>query len=79
MHNKVAHTLARSYRDSGIAALRFNFRGIGDSDGSYGDGDGEVEDLLAVNRWVDEHRGDLVKYLGGFSFGSMVAARGAAE
>ncbi|RMA79493.1 alpha/beta hydrolase [Umboniibacter marinipuniceus] len=77
MHNKVAHTLARAYRDSGIAAVRFNFRGIGDSDGSYGDGDGELEDLLAVNRWVEAHRGDLAKYLSGFSFGSMVAARGA--
>jgi len=77
MHNKVAHTLARAYRDSNIAAVRFNFRGIGESEGSYGDGDGEVEDLRAVYNWVHENAGDLPIYLAGFSFGSMVAARGA--
>lgn len=76
MHNKVAHTLARAYRDSDIAAIRFNFRGVGQSSGSYGDGDGEVEDLRAVYQWLEAQAVDVPVYLAGFSFGSMVAARG---
>ncbi len=77
MHNKVAHTLARAYRDTGIAAIRFNFRGVGASEGAYGDGVGEVEDLRAMYRFVRAHSGALPIYLAGFSFGSMVAAKGA--
>lgn len=76
MHNKVAHTLARAYRDSGIAAIRFNFRGVGQSSGSYGDGDGEVEDLRAVHQWLEAQAVNVPVFLAGFSFGSMVAARG---
>jgi alpha/beta superfamily hydrolase len=76
MHNKVAHTLARAYRDSGIAAIRFNFRGVGQSDGHYGEGDGEVEDLRAVYDWLMAQGINIPVYLAGFSFGSMVAARG---
>ena len=48
MQNKVAHTLARSFSGAGFAALRFNFRGVGESEGRFDDGNGEVEDVLAA-------------------------------
>ena len=52
MDNKVVTTLIRAARDAGAAALRFNFRGVGESQGAYSDGIGEVEDLIAVHRWL---------------------------
>lgn len=75
MLNKVVHTLARAMTDLGIAALRFNFRGTGASEGTYACGDGEVDDVEAVaasaaERWPDAHL-----WLAGFSFGAIVAAR----
>jgi uncharacterized protein len=77
MLNKVVHTLAHSMTDMGIAALRFNFRGAGASEGTYAGGIGEVDDVEAIassvaNRWPDA---DL--WLAGFSFGAIVAARAA--
>ena len=48
MHNKVAHTLARSFVRAGFAALRFNFRGTEGSEGEYDDGVGELDDALAA-------------------------------
>src|SRR5690625_248814 len=47
MHNKVVRTLVRTYRDLGIDSVRFNFRGVGASEGEYDQAKGEVEDLLA--------------------------------
>lgn len=77
MDNKVVTTLIRAARDAGAAALRFNFRGVGDSQGAYSDGIGEVEDLIAVHRWLTKKYPDARLWLAGFSFGSFVAARGA--
>src|SRR5262249_44255924 len=45
MHNKVVFTIARALNDAGIPALRFNFRGVGRSTGSYDNGRGEADDL----------------------------------
>ena len=75
MLNKVVHTLARTMNDLGVPALRFNFRGVGASDGSYGDGHGEVEDLLAVSQYARDNWPDRAIWLAGFSFGGVVAAR----
>lgn len=75
MHNKVVHTLARAHRDAGDLAIRFNFRGVGASTGRHDDGRGECDDLLAVVRWAVSGNPGLPWYLGGFSFGSWVAAR----
>lgn len=72
MTNKVAHTLARVATDLGFAALRFNFRGVGESDGRHDDGLGEVEDAQAVLDWGREKFDGRV-LLAGFSFGGMVA------
>ena len=57
MQNKVAHTLARSFVGSNIAALRFNFRGVGKSDGEFDDGVGELDDVHAAVDWLRERLG----------------------
>lgn len=77
MHNKVVTTLARVYRDDGALVVRFNYRGVGASAGSYGGGDGEADDLLAVVAWLRERQPNLPVQLAGFSFGTYVAAQGA--
>jgi hypothetical protein len=75
MHNKVVHTLARTHRDTGDLAVRFNFRGVGASTGQHDEGRGECDDLQAVVRWALSGHPGLPWYLAGFSFGSWVAAR----
>ncbi|MFA6984782.1 MAG: alpha/beta fold hydrolase [Arenimonas sp.] len=79
MHNKVVTMTARALAELGIAAVRFNFRGIGQSEGSFDDGRGEVLDLLAVARWAHAVHPDDVLWLGGFSFGSWVALQAARQ
>uniref|UniRef100_UPI0031B9E25E alpha/beta hydrolase n=1 Tax=Oleiagrimonas sp. TaxID=2010330 RepID=UPI0031B9E25E len=79
MHNKVVTILERSLRESGLATARFNFRGVGASEGEYDEGRGEGEDLAAVVDWVRARRGDDAIWLAGFSFGSYVALRNAAR
>ena len=79
MHNKVVHTLARAMNDLGIAAMRFNFRGVGASQGSYGEGHGEVEDIYAVADYVRQHWPGASIWLAGFSFGAVVSARAAQQ
>ena len=78
MLNKVVHTVARAVLDLGHAALRFNYRGVGASAGSYADGEGELEDALAVVGLVRDRWPDAALWLAGFSFGGVVAARAAA-
>lgn len=72
MDNKVVQTLARAFVQCGWRAVRFNFRGVGRSIGSYDDGSGELDDLLAVVRQCAPS-GPLA--LAGFSFGSFVASQ----
>jgi alpha/beta superfamily hydrolase len=79
MRNKVAHTLARAFVARGFAALRFNFRGVGGSDGTFDEGQGEVQDALAAVRMMKERLGDGSLWLAGFSFGAAIAIRAAAE
>ncbi|MBT8099997.1 MAG: alpha/beta hydrolase [Gammaproteobacteria bacterium] len=77
MHNKVAHTLARSFVLCGFATLRFNFRGTEKSEGSYDNGMGELDDALAAISWMRGRFTDLPFWLGGFSFGAAIAVRAA--
>jgi len=77
MHNKVVHMLARSFGDLGLRSVRFNFRGVGASGGSFDNGNGETEDALAVLAWVRAQRPQDAIWLAGFSFGGYVAARAA--
>jgi len=79
MLNKVVHTLARAMNDLGIPALRFNFRGVGASDGEYGGGEGEIDDVVAIADYVRGRWPNADIWLGGFSFGAVVAARAAAR
>ncbi|MCB1913703.1 MAG: alpha/beta hydrolase [Zoogloeaceae bacterium] len=73
--NKIAHTLARTFRDLGYAAVRPNFRGVGESAGEHDHGIAETEDLLAVLAWAQSRWGSLPIGIGGFSFGAFVQTR----
>ncbi|MDH3509399.1 MAG: alpha/beta hydrolase [Gammaproteobacteria bacterium] len=77
MLNKVVHTLARSMNDLGVPAIRFNFRGVGASEGEYAGGIGETEDTLSVIDWARDRYPEAELCLVGFSFGAMVACRAA--
>lgn len=77
--NKVIHTVARAFAAQGAVAVRFNFRGVGASEGEHDGGVGETDDLAAVAAWARSRWPGLPLWLGGFSFGSYVALRGAAR
>jgi len=72
--NKVCSTLARGFCEAGFIAVRFNFRGVGASEGSWREGIGEIEDLRAVVNWVQQQEPGLPISLAGFSFGGAIAA-----
>ncbi len=79
MHNKVVTTVARALNARGMPTLRFNYRGVGASEGAFDDGRGETDDALAVvaegrRRWPD-----AALWLAGFSFGGVVALRAASR
>jgi uncharacterized protein len=76
LDNKVAQTLAKTFFALGLAAVRFNFRGVGGSTGAFDDGIGETDDALAVLADAKARLGDeLPIVLAGFSFGSFVQTR----
>jgi hypothetical protein len=77
MDNKVVQTLARAFIQLGWRAVRFNFRGIGKSEGGWDEGRGEVDDALAVLAAVRAPGEALI--LSGFSFGGYVASRAAQQ
>lgn len=80
MENKVAVMLAKTFAELGCVAFRFNFRGVGASEGAFTGGDGETEDMVAVTRYAQEQFGEeLPLLLAGFSFGGYVAARAAQQ
>jgi alpha/beta superfamily hydrolase len=70
MQNKVAHTLARAFVARGFHALRFNFRGVGQSEGTFDEGEGEFRDALSAVQAMKEKAGDQSLWLAGFSCGS---------
>ena len=77
LDNKVVITLARTLSGLGVPTLRFNFRGVGASAGSFTSGIGETEDLLAVIRYIHTLYPNRALWLAGFSFGAYVALRAA--
>ncbi|MFZ3019788.1 MAG: alpha/beta fold hydrolase [Gallionella sp.] len=77
MEHKIVTTLAKTFVELGYAALRFNFRGVGNSEGEFDSGNGEVEDLLAMVQHARDEFGNLPLILSGFSFGGYVTARAA--
>ncbi len=72
MDNKVATTLARALFDAGAATYRFNFRGIGKTEGVHDDGRGETADLLTVVAHASATHLGAPLWLAGFSFGAAV-------
>jgi alpha/beta superfamily hydrolase len=77
--NKVVHTISRAMNEIGAPAIRFNFRGVGASEGAYADGLGEIDDLIAVAGWARERFPRAELWLAGFSFGAAVAIRAAGQ
>ena len=75
LDNKVVQTLARAFVDLGYETWRPNFRGIGQSEGAYDEGRGEVDDLHAV--FARMAHAEI--FVAGFSFGGAMAARLAAR
>ena len=73
MDNPVVLAVASALSASGNSTLRFNFRGVGASDGSYANGIGEAEDLRAAVRFLCEHTGVRCVTVAGYSFGALVA------
>jgi uncharacterized protein len=74
MHNNVVWTAARAFGDRGFATLRFNFRGVGQSTGAYGEGLAEVEDVKGAAAYLAS-RVNGPCLVAGYSFGAAVAAR----
>jgi len=75
MHNKVVYRIARGLRRSGAVVLRFNFRGVGRSEGEHGYLEGEIEDARAALDWLRGRYPRLGFALAGFSFGARAATR----
>jgi alpha/beta superfamily hydrolase len=74
MHTKVVYHAAKAFSSFGLPVLRFNFRGVGLSEGAYDGGYGEVDDVRAAVDWLDRTFG-LPVIFAGFSFGSNVGLR----
>ena len=75
MHTKAVYRAAQAMTEAGLAALRFNFRGVGRSTGSWDGGLGETEDARAALRHVERLFPGLPLVAGGFSFGSLIGLR----
>lgn len=75
MDNKVVTTLVRAYCELGVPTVRFNFRGVGATDGVHDHGEGESADLAVVVDWAARAAGADQLLLAGFSFGTLVALR----
>src|SRR5256885_54563 len=75
MDNKVVTTLVRAFSESGAAVFRFNFRGVGASEGTHDEGRGETDDMVRVIEHARSQLGGLPLQLAGFSFGGAVAVR----
>jgi alpha/beta superfamily hydrolase len=73
MDNSVVTAATQALAERGFATLRFNFRGVGASGGSYGGGRDEIDDARAAVAWLRERTAQATICLGGYSFGSIVA------
>ncbi len=75
MHNKVVTTIHKACYEAGMNTVRFNYRGVGASEGSFADGLGETDDAVSILSWAHELFPELPIYLVGFSFGAYVSYR----
>lgn len=79
MSNKVVYTLASAALKAGLVTARFNFRGVGRSEGRYDEARGETDDTLAVVDWLRQRLPAGPLLLAGFSFGAYVSLKAAAR
>lgn len=77
MRNKVVYWTARAFEDLGHPVLRFNFRGVEQSDGVWDAGDGESDDATAALEWMHAKHPDVPLWLAGFSFGCFAGLKAA--
>ena len=75
MYNNVVTALAEAFQQAGMMTLRFNFRGVGHSDGVHGGGDAEVDDVQAAVSYLLSRQSVSTVAVAGYSFGSMVGLR----
>ncbi len=74
MHSKVVYTMHKAFKEQDFATLRFNFRGVGASEGNYDDGVGELIDSTSSIDWLVENCRDYDRiWVAGFSFGAYIA------
>jgi len=78
MRSRVVHEVARALTRAGCAALRFNFRGVGLSAGTFGEGEAERDDFVAALDVVHDRYPDVPLWALGYSFGAWVAVEAAA-
>ncbi len=79
MHNKVVHRVASALFGMGVAVFRYNFRGVGASEGAHDRGEGELEDARVALEFLRVRHPGARRWIAGFSFGSWVASRLAAS
>ncbi|MEZ5669488.1 MAG: alpha/beta hydrolase [Alphaproteobacteria bacterium] len=73
MHNKVVYALYQSFVSRGYSTLRFNFRGVGRSQGSFARGEGELSDAASALDWLQTQNPNARNcWVGGFSFGAWI-------
>jgi alpha/beta superfamily hydrolase len=74
MNNKVVYSLFQAFAKKGFSTLRFNFRGVGRSEGSYDNGEGELADAAAAMDWLQSTHPQVNSFwVAGFSFGAWIA------
>ena len=74
MHTKVVFRLYKLFIESGFSTIRFNFRGVGKSDGIFDDGEGELSDAACVLDWLQQYNtNSKTCWVAGFSFGAWIA------
>jgi len=79
LHNKVVHMMSTTLADIGGVTLRFNFRGVGKSEGEFDEGEGERQDARAALGHLRERCPGVPLWMSGFSFGSWIASLAAAD
>jgi len=77
MRNKVVYWMGRAFEDLGCSVLRFNFRGVEQSEGEWDEGDGESQDAAAALDWLHTQHPDAPLWLAGFSFGCLAGLKAA--
>jgi alpha/beta superfamily hydrolase len=79
MRNNVVTALTEAFQQAGMLTLRFNFRGVGRSQGQHGQGEAEVDDVRAAVTYMLSRQSVAIVAVAGYSFGAMVGLRAGAS